>query len=561
MTITNPILPGFNADPSALAVGEYVYVATSTFNWMPAVSLYRSKNLRDWELRTHILDRVEQIDLRGNPASCGVWAPHISYNPHTRLYYLAYTNVRGLSKSFFDLNNYVVTSPSIEGPWSDPVYLNSSGFDPSLFHDDDGKSWLLNLAWEFRQGYRHPGPMIIQQIDPVTLQLLDTARELHRGDPRWGCGEGPQLYKRGGFYYLVLAEGGTGYGHAVTVYRSRELLGTYEANPAGPLLTSRSDPFPGQLDEDPDFLKLRFYNPRIALQKAGHGSLVERPDGTSWLFHLCARPVLPELRCTLNRETAVQALEWLGGWPRLRGLAGGAAPNPSDVVEYSPADSSMVSDTSECSCRGTCGCEVFSPAAPWPVSWYSLRIPVTGDWCRRTDQGLLLKGMNSPYSAFDFSLIARRVQHFSFTVETRLDFPAPGCRHMAGLILLTGNGTFYYARKYYSESLGSSCLGILVSENGTPSELQEFRVPLAQELPVVLRAEVRIRGLQFFWGYESGALEKLGPVLDATILSDEFTNNGPGAFDGTFCGVTVQDLDNHARWAGFAYVSYEEIED
>ena len=143
--IINPILPGFNPDPSICRVGDDYFIATSTFEWYPGVQIHHSTDLVNWRLAVRPLDRAAQLDMRGNPDSCGVWAPCLSYADG--LFWLVYTDVKRFDGNFKDAHNYIVTAPAIEGPWSDPVYVNSSGFDPSLFHDDDGRKWFLNMLW------------------------------------------------------------------------------------------------------------------------------------------------------------------------------------------------------------------------------------------------------------------------------------------------------------------------------------------------------------------------------------------------------------------------------
>jgi Glycosyl hydrolases family 43 len=144
--IQNPILRGFNPDPSITRVGDDYYVATSTFEWYPGVQIHHSRDLRNWRLLTRPLRRASQLDMRGDPDSCGVWAPCLRH--YDGLFYLIYTDVKrygrpsagaAVGTSLRDMHNYLVTSPTIDGEWSDPVHVNSSGFDPSLFRDDDGR--------------------------------------------------------------------------------------------------------------------------------------------------------------------------------------------------------------------------------------------------------------------------------------------------------------------------------------------------------------------------------------------------------------------------------------
>lgn len=542
--VKNPILPGFNADPSAIRVNGDYYVVTSTFNWSYGVALYHSRDLKNWKQIGNILDRTEQLNMRGNPDSCGIWAPQISYNEKRALFILTYTDVKSLSDSFFDLNNYLVTSKDIEGPWSKPVHLNSSGFDPSIFHDDDGKSYLLNLAWEFRDNYPHPGPIIIQELDLEAYELVGSSKVIYRGNPNFGCTEGPHLIKKSGYYYLLTAEGGTGYGHAVTISRSKSIFGPYKESPDGPLLTSRKDINPVLQEEDTDFLKPQFYNPDISIQKAGHGSIIDTAEGEFVLFHLSARPVMPQMRCILNRETSLQKVIWDSDWPRLS--HGDAYPRVNvgfNLTEYSEVD---VTEP---------GKIIFNKMS-LPVNFYSLKDIRSENWCslKRKKGVLSIKGRNSPYSSHDYSLIARRVQHFNCDIETELSFDPENIRQMAGLVIQTGSRTFYFIRYFFSESLNSTAIDIMISSNGKLRRDGCIKVTKNEELN--FRLSLRRSELTFFYSMDRVNFIQVGNTYDATLLSDEFTNSGPGAFDGTFVGMSVCDMDRQKKWAEFTSFSY-----
>lgn len=143
--IENPILRGFNPDPSICRVGDTYYIATSTFEWYPGVQIHASDDLANWELAARPLARAWLLDMRGNPDSCGIWAPCLSYAGGR--FWLVYTDVKRLEGDFKDAHNYITHAPAITGPWADPIYVNSSGFDPSLFHGPDGRKWFLNMRW------------------------------------------------------------------------------------------------------------------------------------------------------------------------------------------------------------------------------------------------------------------------------------------------------------------------------------------------------------------------------------------------------------------------------
>ena len=229
--IRNPILPGFHPDPSICRVGEWYYLASSTFEWWPGVRLHRSQDLANWELIGGALNRRSQLDLRGNPDSGGVWAPCLSHADGR--FWLVYTDVKRYGRttvggasgaSLRDFHNYLVTSEAIDGEWSDPVYLHSSGFDPALFHDDDGRKYLVNQLWDHRPGQNRFAGIVLQEYSVEERRLVGERVNIFGGTPL-GLTEAPHLYKRNGYCYLLTAEGGTGWGHAVTMARSKALRG------------------------------------------------------------------------------------------------------------------------------------------------------------------------------------------------------------------------------------------------------------------------------------------------------------------------------------------------
>src|SRR5689334_7732889 len=303
--IQNPELAGFHPDPSILRVGSDYYIATSTFEWYPGVRLHHSTNLVDWTPLGGALNEKRLLDLTGAADSGGVWAPSLTY-AHGQ-FHLLYTDVSTFAGGYFDPQNYLVTAPSPSGPWSDPVVLHGRGFDASLFHDEDGSTWMLSMVADARPGHNRFAGISIQRYDRDARKLTGAEHMIFKGTAA-KVTEAPNLYRKDGWYYLVTAEGGTSWEHQVTVARSRAILGPYEADPAGPLLTSNG-------------------HPELALQKAGHGSLVETPAGQWYLAHLVGRPYSTLGRCVLGRESAIQEVTWSeDGWPR---IAGGI---PADTV-------------------------------------------------------------------------------------------------------------------------------------------------------------------------------------------------------------------------------------
>ena len=187
---SNPILKGFNPDPSILRVDDDYYIATSTFEWYPGVQIHHSKDLVNWRLISQPLNRVDLLDMRGNPDSTGIWAPCLSHCDGK--FYLIYTDVKRHDGSFKDAHNYLTTCDIIDGKWSVPIYLNSSGFDPSLFHHE-GRKWLLNMVWDHRPGKNPFGGIHLQEYCSQSKQLVGPVHNIFTGTAM-GFTEAPHIY-------------------------------------------------------------------------------------------------------------------------------------------------------------------------------------------------------------------------------------------------------------------------------------------------------------------------------------------------------------------------------
>jgi xylan 1,4-beta-xylosidase len=506
--IHNPVLPGFHPDPSFVRVGEDYYIVNSTFEWLPAVPIHHSRDLVNWRLIGHALPK---LDLRGIQDSGGVWAPSLSYADGQ--FWLVYTTLRtcGAGRPFKDIRIFLTTAPDILGPWSEPVFLNSIGFDPSLFHDDDGRKWLVNMMWDFRKDHNRFAGIVVEEYDHRQRKLVGPMTRVLAKDALL---EGPNIYKRDGWYYLMMAEGGTGWNHGISMARSRSVTGPYELDPQPSVLTARDDP-------------------SIPLQKAGHGELVETPAGEWYLAHLASRPVGPQRRCILGRETCIQKVEWRDGWLRLAG--GGTRPQLEAPVNL--------------------------PPHPWPepparddfdagtldLRWNWLRAPVDMSLTERPGW-LRLRGRESLFSLFEQSLIARRLQSFRCVAETCLEFRPTHFTQMAGLICYYDTRTHYYLRVTEGGKLG-----IVLTDDGRYDELGDLVVDWPRYF---LRVEIDHERLQFSASPDGRAWRPIGPVLDATRLSDDY---GQGLhFTGAFVGLCAQDLGGTRVAADFDYFEMKE---
>jgi xylan 1,4-beta-xylosidase len=540
MNIRNPILPGFNPDPSIVRVGDNYYIATSTFEWLPGVQIHHSRDLVHWRLLTRPLNRASQLNMLGAPDSCGVWAPCLTHADG--LFWLIYTDVKRYGRttvggasgaSLRDFHNYLVTSPRIDSDWSDPVYLNSSGFDPSLFHDDDGRKYLLNMLWDHRPGNNRFAGIVLQEYSAKERKLIGERQMIFKGTPL-GFTEAPHLYKRNGWYYLLTAEGGTGWGHAVTMARSRKLTGPYELHPDTYILSARN-------------------RPDVELQRAGHGDLVETQNGETYMVYLCGRPLRNRGRCTLGRETAIQKMNW-GADDWLRTLDGQGIP----TLE-TPAPASLRTDVSAPG-KGALRHDFNEPQLPIDFQW--LRTPRPEEIFSLTARPgfLRLFGRETIGSLFRQSLVARRQQSHCFSAQTMVEFEPEHFQQMAGLICYYNSSKFHYLYISHDEAVGKHLRVMSCLPDSTQTDAFTSPVPLPAGKPVHLRVEVDFERLHFAYRVEGvdNDWRWLPQQFDASILSDEATAPGLANFTGAFVGMACQDLAGTMKPADFDSFEYTE---
>lgn len=537
MTILNPILPGFNPDPSIVRVGDDYYVATSTFEWFPGVQIHHSRDLVNWRLLTRPLNRASQLNMLGDPDSCGIWAPCLSYADGS--FWLIYTDVKRFGRttvggasgaSMRDFHNYLVTSPSIEGDWCDPVYLNSSGFDPSLFHDDDGRKYLVNMLWDHRPGNNRFGGIVLQEYSAEERKLIGERMNIFKGTPL-GFTEAPHLYKRNGWYYLLTAEGGTGWGHAVTMARSRKLTGPYEPHPDTHILSAR-------------------HRPDSELQRAGHADLIETQTGETYMVYLCGRPLRNRGRCTLGRETAIQKMIWgEDGW--LRTLDGQGIPTLETPAPELPAHPFPEKPAREDFDAPELPIDFQWPRTPYPEKIFSLT----------ARPGFLrLYGRETIGSLFKQSLVARRQQSHCFSAATVVEFEPEHFQQMAGLICYYNGAKFHYLYISHDEIVGKHLRAMSCLPDSTQADAFTPPIAIPAGKPVHLRVEVDYERLYFAYRVEGADNDWrwLPQQFDASILSDEATAPGLPNFTGAFVGMACQDMGGTTRPADFDFFEYRE---
>jgi alpha-N-arabinofuranosidase len=513
----NPILPGFYPDPSICRVGEDFFLVNSSFAYFPGIPIHHSRDLVNWEQIGNALDRPSQLPLEGAGASRGIFAPTIRC--HAGRFYIVCTNVdRG--------GSFAVTAEDPAGPWSEPAWLpDAPGIDPSLFFDDAGgdgesRAWYCGTR-PSPEGERYPGnwEIWLQEFDPVSLSLLGHARGLWRGallDCAWP--EGPHIYRREGWYYLMIAEGGTSLCHAVSVARSRDLAGPWESNPSNPILTHR------HLGKD------------YPIVNVGHGDLVDDSRGDWWMVHLASRPY-GGLYHNMGRETFLVPVVWEDEWPL-------PSPGSGRVEEHYPLPRLPRFDTEPIP-----ACENFEGSVLAPC-WLSLRGPAAGFSSLAERPGFLrlraLAGTLRDKTAVSY--VGRRQRDMSFCARTAMEFSPAREGEAAGLALFQSED--YQYRLELTLSHNVQILRLVAAEGGKDRVVAEraFGGPR-----IVLCVEAQGQDLSFHFGPTPGVLELLASGVDGRLLSTERALGFVGTTIGMFASGGGRDSALSADFDWFEY--------
>jgi alpha-N-arabinofuranosidase len=396
-TFRNPVVPGFHPDPSVCRVGEDYYLVTSSFEFFPGVPIYHSKDLVHWRQIGHVLTRKSQLDLTRAGASAGIFAATIRH--HAGVFYMITTNMsRG--------GNFYVTARDPAGPWSDPIWVDKNVFDPSLFFDDDGKVYYTRRAdWEL-------GGTQQAEIDIATGRLLAPLKKIADGfvSPDQ---EGPHLYRIGGWYYLMPAEGGSRFTHMETVGRSQSPWGPFEPCPWNPILANHDG-----------------WN---EVRTTGHAELFEDHLGHWWMVHLATRHPNYGAMSVMGRETFLLPVAWRDGWPVV---------NPQDAPALPPGRR----PDSRSRIEVAAPLLPSRPFAPEPARddfdgpalrfcWNFLRNPEEGSWSLTEAPGsLVLHGNPMTLDSIGApAFVGRRQEHYACTATAALGFEPSAGNEEAGL--------------------------------------------------------------------------------------------------------------------------------
>ncbi|WP_457963664.1 family 43 glycosylhydrolase [Arthrobacter sp. D1-29] len=553
--LTNPVLPGFSPDPSLIRVGDWYYLANSSFEWYPVIPIHRSRDLKTWEFAGSFTGPDARVELRGLQDSGGVWAPSLSWSDGD--FWLVFTVVRGFGGPHKDMDTYISRAADVAGPWSAPARVTTTGFDPSLFHHN-GRHWLVNMEWDHRPTGRGGFAGInLQEVNAAGTATIGTPKIIHRRDVLI---EGPNLYSFNNRFYLMLAEGGTGQNHGIAMMRSDNLFGPYEPDPLGPVLTTRD-------------------LPSHELQKAGHGEIAVGHDGTLYLAHLASRWAERDGKqySVLGRETCIQRLAFTDdGWLRLE--QGGRHPDvevrgPLPAVSPTPdrdGDGDLAGDP-DGDPGEDAGFGGFTPTSDadggttvgWP--WSTLRHRPHAEWASLDARPgwLRLRGRHSTDSFFDQSLVARRLTSPDVTAGVTLEASPANFTQSAGLIFYYNTASYFYLRTTVREVGGDLVDGdapveqiLEVFERDPFTGLQSHGAVVVEPgLPLRLEGSINGDRAQFRWAQGGNPLSPIGPELNALQLSDD--HGHVLRFTGAFVGIAAQDLRDRSFSADFTDFRYD----
>ncbi len=546
--IKNPILRGFHPDPSIIRVEDDYYIATSTFEWWPGVRVHHSRDLKHWELIGYPLNRVSQLDLRGVGASQGVWAPCLTYDQGT--FYLVYTIVKSFYCNMYDTENYLVTAKDIRGPWSEPAPLNNFGFDPSLFHDDDGRKYMVSMVTDHRIPKKYAGRLLLQEYDPVKRAMTGPAKDIYQADRIFL--EGPHIFKRKDWYYLFAADTGTGEGHGQSILRSKSVWGPYEMFQAD--FMERT-----QEGEAYSILTSRHHED-LLLQKSGHCDLVETKEGEWYAVHLCGRASkdknskdaerFPESRrYMIGRETAIQKMRWTeDDWL----ILDDGTNLPKEEVE-APVKASSREELADMDWAGGAKRLVRDDfdKETLDLDYQSLRIPMDEHYLslKARPGWLRMYGRSGLSSKFSQTLIARRMTEYHLEASACMEFAPDVFKQMAGLIFLYDTDNYLYLHVSKDEEVGK-CIALLKAENKKYEYLTDY-LPIKEDRAIYLKLMIEENRAQFYYGYSEEGMQKIGPYVNAGFLSDEACREG--WFTGAMIGICCQDLTGFGKYADFDY--------
>lgn len=496
----NPVLPGFYPDPSVCRVGDDYYMVNSSFQYFPGVPIHHSKDLINWKSIGHCLTRPSQLKLVKTGFWGGIYAPSIRYNNGT--FYMITTNVS-------DKGNFYVTADDPAGEWSDPLWVDQGGIDPDIFFEEDGKAYFMSTN----------SGIFLCEIDIKTGKKLTESRLIWNGTGARHT-EAPHIYKKDGYYYLLVAEGGTEYGHKVTIARSRSLFGPYDSNPANPILTHINQNAAS--------------NP---IQGTGHADFIQAHDGSWWTVFLGFRPQ-SYTHHVLGRETFLAPMNWEEKqWPVI---------NSDGTVSLEMNVKTLP--------------QVKNPEKPAKddfdneklgFEWNFICNPNLKNYSTSERKGhLRLKASTISIDEIDSpTFLGRRQQHIKFQATALLDFKNLKNGSEAGLTTYMSNNYHYdlFVKKKNNRNSISLVYNLGVLKH------HEKEIPVSGN-KLYLRMVGGNDLYTYYYSTDDKTYHKVGEI-DVRFLSSETA----GGFTGVYLGMFAQSSVENNSYADFDWFEYKEL--
>ena len=523
-TYTNPILAGFYPDPGICRVGNDYYIVNSTFAYYPGLPIFHSNDLVNWKQIGNAIDRPDQLDYKNAGASRGLFAPTIRY--YKGVYYITCTLIdKG--------GNFVITAKDPKGPWSNPSWLSQiNGIDPSLFFDDDGKAYFIYniVPPDDKPLYEGHRTIRIQGFNTATLKASGDEKIIVNGGtdiskkPVWI--EAPHILKKHGYYYLICAEGGTGYNHSEVVFRSKNVYGPYISYQENPILTQR------QLDPK---------RPH-PITSTGHADFVETPNGKWYAVFLGCRPYEDDYYNT-GRETFMAPVEWKDEWPVI---------NPNHkVVQYHypvplPKQTKRVNNH-------------FSSNSFYKddfnkknldFTWEFLRVPERKWYSLSEKKGsLAMKLLPQTCSGKDNpAFLGHRQSYLNGFSATSLNFSPLSENEKAGMLIFQNENHFYFLCKSIEKNIPVVQLYKSVNDSSGKLELlQSQKLPFKGSKEVNLKIEANGETYSFYYSFKKGKWNLLKNKVDGKFLSTKVA----GGFVGCMYALYATSLGTESNTKAF----------
>jgi xylan 1,4-beta-xylosidase len=539
---TNPILAGFYPDPSICRVGSDYYLVNSTFAYFPGIPIFQSKDLVNWKLIGHVMDRPEQMNLDGLGVSRGIFAPAIRYNKG--LFYVTCTLVDAGG-------NFIVTSKNPAGPWSVPVWIPQiNGIDPSMFFDKNGKAYIVynSIAPDNKPLYDGHRTIRLYEFDIENLKVIGEEKILVNGGtdinkkPVWI--EGPHIFQKDGFYYLIAAEGGTGYQHSEVVFRSTKVDDQYISYENNPILTQR------HLDPKREH----------PITSTGHADFVQTEAGEWWAVFLGCRPYPPYEQDFYNtgRETFLAPVKWKNGWPIIN-------PDHEEVQYYYPFPVKPSQERPAIRYSGNFKFRDDFDAAELNLNWLFLRTPLEKWYDLNRPKGFLSMQLRPETCAGNTNpgFLGHRQQHLCGSASVVIDFLPELENEKAGLLVFQNEQHFYFLCK----SLKDSDLVIQLYKS-TNYEDTDDQMELIDSQKInedqrgnelYLKIEVHGNTYSFYYKLKLDDWKLLKDNVDATFLSTRIAGGFVGCMYALYTTSLGKPSNNVAYFDWFEYQGDDEV--